>query len=130
MPDFKIKTETWGAENQSWLGSAHGTDATRTVTVKISTLTAGTHYPTGHVPSGLPLGKITASGLYGLYNTAASDGTEVLAGYLYTSQKVTAGNDFVAPILEHGKVITAKLPFPATTDADAIASSLGRIIHL
>jgi hypothetical protein len=60
-------TTTYGAEDQSWLASAHGSDAARSITLDTSAFTAGTHYPNGYFPSGLALGKITSSGLYGPY---------------------------------------------------------------
>ncbi|SDI40939.1 hypothetical protein SAMN05421505_14925 [Sinosporangium album] len=65
--DLSMRTETWATDDQSWLGSAHGTDAGRSITLDTSTFTPGTHYPDGHFPSGLPLGRITATGKYGPY---------------------------------------------------------------
>lgn len=66
-------TESFGQEDQSWLGSAHGTDSAHPITLDTSAFTSGTHYPNGYFPSGLPLGKITASGKYGPYGSKASE---------------------------------------------------------
>jgi hypothetical protein len=66
-------TETFGVEDQSWLGSEHGTSSARTITLDTSAFTAGTHYPNGFFPSGLPLGRITATGLYGPYAGRANE---------------------------------------------------------
>lgn len=66
-------TETFGQGNQSWLAGPHGTDANVGATLDISAFTANTHYPSGYFPSGLPLGKITATGKYGPYAGAGSE---------------------------------------------------------
>lgn len=109
-------TETWIAENRSWLGSEHGTDHPQTVTLKNSLFTAGTHYPNGYLPSGLVLGKVTASGLYGPYDDAASDGRQTAVGFLYSNTKMVAsGADVGAPIHWHGAVKKLKLPFQSGT---------------
>lgn len=114
--DLSIKTETFGQDNQSWLGSAEGTETARTVTINISTLTAGTHYPTGVLPSGTALGKITATGLYGLFTNGASDGTQTLVGFTLTAQKVGTAN-IVAPLLDRGRIVEANLPFAVNASA-------------
>jgi hypothetical protein len=71
--DLTLHTESFQQENHSWLGSAHGTDATQSITLDTSAFTSGTHYPNGFFPSGLPLGKITASGKYGPYAGRTSE---------------------------------------------------------
>lgn len=109
-------TETWIAENRSWLASEHGTDHPQTVTLKTSLFTAGTHYPDGYVPSGCVLGKVTATGLYGPYDNAASDGREVAVGMLYSNTRMRSGGpDVGAPLHWHGSVYAAKLPFQSGT---------------
>jgi hypothetical protein len=113
-------TESFGQDDQSWLGSAHGTDAGRPITLDVSTFTAGTHYPNGYFPSGLVLGKITATGLYGPYSDAASDGTQTAVGFLFTAAKAPSVNtiDVQGVLLWHGAVIKANLPLPASLDAN------------
>ena len=66
-------TETFYQEDQSWLGSAHGTDSARSITLDTSAFTAGTHYPNGYFLSGLPLGRITSSNLYAPYAGRVSE---------------------------------------------------------
>lgn len=66
-------TESFQSDDQSWLGSAHGTDMARSITLDVSAFTSGTHYPNGYFPSGLKLGKISASGLYGPYAGRVSE---------------------------------------------------------
>lgn len=125
--DLGLKTETFGGDSQTWLDSAHGQDAATNVTIvpgATGGFTAGTHYPTGHLPSGTKLGKITASGKYGLYDDAATDGRQTLVGFLLTAQKIGNG-DVVAPLLRHGRVNEGALPF--TIDAAGKADVAGRI---
>lgn len=120
-------TETFGQDDQSWLASAHGTDNARTITLDTSAFTSGTHYPNGYFPSGLPLGKITATGKYGPYNDAAADGTEVLAGFLMTAVDAPGVNtiDPQGALLWHGAVIEAKLP--VAVNANGKADVAGRL---
>ncbi len=66
-------TETFSNDDQSWLGSEHGTSSAASITLDTSAFTSGTHYPNGFFPSGLPLGKITSSGLYGPYAGRTSE---------------------------------------------------------
>jgi hypothetical protein len=120
-------TESFGQDDQSWLASAHGTDTARSITLDTSTFTSGTHYPNGYFPSGLALGKITATGKYGPYSNAASDGTEVLAGFLMTAIDAPSVNtiDPQGALLWHGAVIEAKLP--VAVDSAGKADVAGRI---
>jgi hypothetical protein len=129
--DISVRTTgPFGVEDRSWLGSAHGTTATRTITLNVALFTAGTHYPKGYIASGTLLGRVTATGLYGPYSNAASDGREVAAGYLFNSTPVRAGGPNVgAPLLEHGVVRTALLPANHGLDAGARVDLAGTIIH-
>jgi Bacteriophage lambda head decoration protein D len=129
--DLSMRTETFGQEDQSWLGSAHGTDMARSITLDVSTFTANTHYPQGFLLSGLPLGKITATGKYGPYNDAQTDGTQTLAGFLLTGVRVnTLDNtiDVQGALYIHGVVVAAKLP--VAVDAAGQADVAGRIIFV
>lgn len=128
--DLTMKSESFGQDNQSWLGSAHGTDMARGITLDTSTFTAGTHYPTGHFPSGLPLGKITATGKYGPYSNAAADGTETLAGFLLTAVKAPSVNtiDPQGALHIHGVIVEANLP--VAIDANGRTDLAGRFIFV
>ncbi|QCB97124.1 head decoration protein [Arthrobacter sp. PAMC25564] len=120
--DITVKRETFGQDNQSWLGSAHGTNAAQTITLDVSTFTKATHYPDGYLKSGIPLQKL-AGGKYGLWLT-----TKELAGFLFTgvSAPASTATPVAAALLEHGRVIEAKLPVPV--DAGGKTSAAGRII--
>lgn len=119
--DITIKRESFGRDDQSWLGSAHGTNAAQTVTLDASTFTKATHYPEGWLKSGLPLAK---SGQKHVLWTAGA----ALAGFLFTTVRVpeNLASPVGAAILEHGRVKAAKLPVPV--DAAGQATAAGRII--
>lgn len=114
-----IVTEQYGAtEDHSWVGSAHGTEAPDGVTLDQASCVA--LFPTGFVPSGTVLNKITATGLYGPVDTGASDGRQTLGQdlrVLWMSQNLQAGGRFGqafvntgAPVIWHGELVAAKLP--------------------
>jgi hypothetical protein len=107
-------------EDQSWLGSETGTNDAKTITLD-STL-CKVLYATGIVPSGLVIGKVTATNRWAPYLAAASNGTEVAGGILLTTIDVSAGNS-VAARMWHGQIVKAKLPRQSgsgSADADAI----------
>lgn len=127
--DLSIKTETYGVDDQSWVGSRHGINNGVPATLDKSAFTAATHYPEGWFLSGLPLGRIDASGKYGPYADAATDGRGTLRGFLLVSVKAPDEDvDPVGAMLDHGKVVTSKLP--VTVDAAGQADVAGRIIFL
>ncbi|MFD9212086.1 head decoration protein [Streptomyces sp. NPDC059544] len=125
--DLSLTTQTFGVDDQSWLGSEHGTQATEPVTLDTSTFTPATHYPNGYFRSGIPLGKITAGGKYGPYQGDATDGRETLVGFLYAAVKAPAANtvDVAGAMLVHGKVRSSRLP--VAVDAAGQADVAGSI---
>lgn len=101
-------TEAFYQEDQTWLGSAHGTSMGRPVTLDVSAFTANTHYPNGYFPSGIPLAKITASGLYGPYAASANEQQTVT---------VTGGPTGGTFTLTFGGQTTAGIAFSPTAAA-------------
>ncbi|WP_052280796.1 head decoration protein [Nocardia vulneris] len=89
--------------------------------VNVATATGGTtsHYPNGFIPSGVVLGKVTATGRYGPYDNSASDGREVAAGHLFSSLSVTGLTTVGGALVVHGFVREAKLPTNHGLDANA-----------
>lgn len=106
----RMKTETFGAGDQSWLGSAHNIWECRTEVLDISAFTEGTHYPNGYIPSGTPVALVADK----LVPYTSAEGTTtnagVLAGFLFTDQPVVGTNDFGVPLLDHGRVKSANVP--------------------
>lgn len=127
--DISVRTKTHLTDDRSWLGSAHGSDATETITLDISTFTAGTHYPNGFLPSGLAVGKITGSGKYGPYSNAAADGRETMVGHLFSAvrPRTDADVDAAGAMLTHGVIVEAKLPSGHGVDANGKTDVAGRI---
>ncbi|MFJ6720486.1 head decoration protein [Streptomyces sp. NPDC091259] len=130
--DLSLKVESFTQDRRDWLGSAHGTDAPVSITLDVSKFTANTHYPAGYLKSGLPLGKVTASGKYGAYDDTASDGRQTLVGFLFTAQDVdarrVASTSVVSSMLVHCFIREAKLP--VAVDANGKADVAGRIIFV
>ena len=50
-----LTTSTYGTGDYSWLLNTDGLDAAVTGALDVSTFVAGTHYPNGYFPSGLPV---------------------------------------------------------------------------
>ncbi|MER5917318.1 head decoration protein [Streptomyces sp. NPDC001982] len=84
----------------------------------MSTFVSGTHYvpstdtdiPYSRFLSGIPVGKITASGLYGLYNTAPPTGGRPSQGSCAEVLFAPTQTKVPAALLWHDSVRTAKLP--------------------
>lgn len=124
--ELGVRHSSVGQDDQSWLGSAHGTQATQTITIDTTTFTDAAHFTDGvggWLKSGLPLTVLrqeNGQNVYGLWAT-----TNALAGFLFTATQASA--DLVGgAILEHGRVRTAKLP--VAVDAGGQTSAAGRII--
>lgn len=116
--DVSVTRTTYGAASHAWLASAHGTDAARTVTLAIAAFTKATHYPDGHLPDGLPLAIPTSGTRAGLavpVVDSASDGSQILAGYLLHPVEVpTSGANPAGALLDRGRVRTAATPVATT----------------
>ncbi|MEZ7005678.1 head decoration protein [Streptomyces sp. AD55] len=125
------RTETVTADRR-WLKNLHGSGMNTTITLDVTKFTSGTHYmaatpqqPYAVFKSGLPLAKITASGLYAPYKSDATDGTEILAGLLATDTHFNPASTKVGgALLVHGDVDTAKLPVALTVPDAASRTDL------
>lgn len=149
MTDISVSTVAFQSERRSWLYGLHGTDpgTTPSATLDVSAFTAASHYPNGFLPSGLVLGRITATGLYAPYNPTfdadpvaagqQGDGREVAAGILFASVRIPnladLTKDVGGALLVHGFVRISKLPIaPGTAGGgflDAAAQNALRLIH-
>ncbi|MBY8884765.1 head decoration protein [Streptomyces sp. PTM05] len=104
--------------NREWLASLHGTDSTDTITLDLNLFTDGVHYqcgdacdPYGRVFSGIPVGKVAESKLYGPYDPEAVCGRQVLRGFVFTEVPFAPGQTRIpAALLWHGAVKASKVP--------------------
>lgn len=128
MPN--LRSESIGAGDQSWLGSAHGIADCRTETIDISAFTAGTHYPDGYIPSGMPVARV--GGVLVPYDATEGTvtGAGILAGHIFTDQPVVGTADIPAPLLDHGRVKVANLPVAFTAPAAAAKRSATTIVYI
>lgn len=142
MTDISVVSTTYSAGKRSWLLSSHGAEDPGTnpsITLDISKFTAGTHYPNGYIPSGTVVSKVTATGLYGPYDSTASDGRQTPAddgiGFLFGDISVVRWNGSSATkvgggIVVHGFINLAKLPFSSGAGAlDSTAKTALRLCY-
>lgn len=113
----KLVTETIGTGDQSWLGES-GPHKARSQALLVSLFTAGTDYPNGYIPSGYPIGQVTASGEYGPYKSGATDGTQNLVGFVLTDSKVGSDTHVNVALIDRGRINTNRLPVSFTAPAD------------
>ena len=130
----RMTSVTYGGGDQSWIGAgAHGITDARTEILDVSTFTAGTHYPNGYIPSGLPVAKV--GGVLVPYDPTEGTTTNagVLAGFVLTDQPVILGStgpDFGVPLYDHGRVVTANLPIAFTAPAAAAKKAATTIVFV
>lgn len=126
----RLTTETFGSGDQSWLGSAHGISNARTEQLDISTFTAGTHYPDGYIRSGQPVAKV--GGVLVPYDATEGTvtGAGIIAGHVLFDAKVSGASDFSVALLDHGRVIVAKVPGTFAKPAAAAKLSATTIVYV
>jgi len=125
-----VVTSTGGVDH-TWLASRHGIGNALTRTLDVTKFTAGTHYDatTKVIPSGVVLAKITASGLYGPYDSGASDGRQLaIDSILLDAVPLLLPNGgtsstTAAAAIRHGIVKPARLPVTAHQSITASTAS-------
>lgn len=136
MTDFSVTSRATGeSQDTRWRASSHGEDTARPGQFDSSTLTDGTHYNIGGktdnvIPSGLAVGQITASKLYGPYDSTATDGREVLAGYVNDNAGVPLAAKATFAVLKHGIVKPSLLPVAAQRAAVLTATASCSITYV
>lgn len=114
--DLGIEEGSFGIDNREWLGTALGTQSTRSATIDcddfIGVNIGGAVLADGDfLPSGVLLGIITASPDKVVRSMAgAADGSETGVGYLYSGVKLKAGRKLGIAVYDTGKVRASKLP--------------------
>lgn len=136
MTDISVSTTDYQVEKRSWLLSEWGTGPGEnpSVVLDVSAFTPATHYPNGYFPSGLALGKITATStggktVVGPYDDAAVDGRAVCFGLLMSATKVPNPADTTKDIggaaVVCGMVKLSKLPIAL----DAAGQTDLKLVH-
>lgn len=98
MTDISVLSTPYQVEKRSWyLGTSEMPGFTISGTLDVSAFTAGTHYPNGFIPSGTPLGRITATGLYAPYTVtdevqSVTEGGSGLTSFTLTFSGQTTGS--------------------------------------
>jgi len=130
--DLSIVTTNAEGSDFSWLRSNHGAI---TGTLDVSKLTANTDYDAnGVIPSGTAVSLNTTSGLYEPFDSSASDGHQVLAGFVLTAQQLTAtfagvsSTRVVFPLLVEGEVVVANLPKTPTINVQT--PTTGKFVYI
>jgi hypothetical protein len=119
MTQLAPRTESFGAGDQSWLLSRHGTETPRSATLVPSAWSAKTTAD-GVIKSGEAYALV--AGLAVPYASGGGGGTGVLAGFIFTDQKVNGTSNLTFPAIYHGRIKLSKLP--STVAADATTSGL------
>jgi len=121
-----VTREDFFVGDQSWIGSRDFTPP-RNVTLDLSAFTKATHYPNGFLLSGIAIAPITATGLYGPYDSAATDGREndTDGGFLFSEIPVSMVDNTADPsgaLFYRGVVRSSRLPLSvdAATFGDRI----------
>lgn len=100
-----LKRTTMGSGDQRWLASAHGTTNARSGVLDVSTFTAGTHYPDGYFPSGLPANVVNEGSI-----KPWTGATGEHLGYVLFDNTTDGAEDVNVAYIKHGTVNTAYLP--------------------
>jgi hypothetical protein len=100
MTDISVSTTSYQVERRDWLLSPHGAGpgTNPVIVLDVSAFTEAIHYPNGYIPSGCPLAKITASGLYGPYSVTDEVQTITEGGSGLTSFTLTWNGQTTASI--------------------------------
>lgn len=131
MTSLNVKRWDAQSENRSWLRGPHGTEPGANANITLDIPAFADLYPNGFIPSGILVGKITASEKFGPYDPDAVDGTETPAGFLFGSLTVEAGASVVGGALfDHGYVNADRLPVDSGKGAldEAARTALTHII--
>ncbi len=129
MTDISVETRSFGPDDRAWLltelvGHQQSTATVYGGNIDFSLFTANTHYPNGYLPSGLLLGKVTATGRLGPYSNGATNGTETAVGFLYNATRVPASTATrVAGTVVDSFAIVSESRLPANHGLDAAAKA-------
>ena len=99
-----LKTTTYGTGDYSWLLNTDGLDESVTGVIDVSTFTAGTHFPNGYFPSGLPV-RIDDRDVIRPW----ADVSGARLGFLKGDWKTDGVEDVNCSVVVRGNIKTAKV---------------------
>lgn len=114
MANYAPRRTTYDTGDRRWLPDMLKAE-THGVTLNGDLFTAGL------IKSGTHVGRVTAGGLGGPYNNAATDGRQTSDGHLLNDVVVTAGGRYHVALVHAGTVKTSLLPTGSGHDAAADA---------
>jgi hypothetical protein len=109
-----LKTTTYGTGDYSWMLNTDGLDEAVTGVLDVSTFTAGTHFPNGYFPSGLPV-RIDDRDVIRPW----ADVSGARLGFLKGDWKTDGVEDVNCAVVVRGNIKTAKLPIALTAPTTA-----------
>ena len=126
--DLRNKTETFvPGENHEWLGSAHALDTCDPITLDGSAFLS--LFADGIVPSGVALGKITATGLYGPYGGNTNEVQTLTVDATSGTYTLTFDGETTAAIAEAATAAAVQSALEALSNINAgdvvVAGSAG-----
>ena len=111
MSNVRVGTTTIGGEISIW-DSEQRRFVTGGVTIDASKVTAANGKKI--LKAGYPLGKISASGKYGPYDSEADDGRQTAVCLLAEDVDCTAGDEFASAV-DQARVIETRCPITITS---------------
>lgn len=124
---------SWTNEDQRWIGAGGKQGLpNRSIILERDLFPNSGRYAGGVIPSGEPLGVITATGKYGPHLVGAVDGRAVLKGHLFASVPINRDStgDIGGALFWDGEVITNYLPAVPPAGANGRADVAGHISYV
>lgn len=109
-----LKTKTYGTGDYSWMLNTDGLDEAVSGVLDVSTFTAGTHYPNGYFPCGLPVRVDDRDVIRPWTDTAGGR-----LGFLKGDWGTDGVEDVNCAVVVRGNIKTAKLPLAFTVPTTA-----------
>ena len=109
-----LKTTTYGSGDFSWMRNTDGLDEAITGAAPVANFTAGTHYPDGYLPSGLP---VRVDDLDNIRPWADVAGARL--GFIKGDHKVTGDTQINVAFIPRGNIDLSRLPVALTVPSTA-----------
>lgn len=127
------RTEETVTADRRWLATRHGLDVPVSITLDLTLFTRDDYRRPGHprsvLLSGVPLGRVSETALFGPWDPEAEDGRSRFTGMLLADVAFSPGAARAgAALLWHGMVAAAHVP--GGLDPSAIADASAQITFI